>query len=319
MEYSSDDIAAAMSLQFCTYIYVSMATFWCYDYICSLHEEWTYLLRSDGRKVKCLYILTRGLPFTLLATILYQYFIPNETPDKCRMLANVDSAIVTLSAICSEAFFVLRTCALWNNNKILIAVMLSTFLVSSQSTHYTKASGRCISQTFVGASIGVSFTTTGPAACLCPISTLAIHYHSTMLSTFTDATSAIPGITGCYQSSTSLRLFIPFLLLSAFELALMILTLIRAIQNWQIYPSHLYGVLVKHNIFYYICGFVFSVANILTSLLLHYSYNDILHIFQFMILAILATRMHLDLWQMNQRVHSSAVLARIRMSDIVSA
>ncbi|KAG2357617.1 hypothetical protein BDR07DRAFT_1612419 [Suillus spraguei] len=298
MEYSSDDIAAAMSLQFCTYIYVSMATFWCYDYICSLHEEWTYLLWSDRRKIKYLYILTRGLPFTLLATILYQYFISNETPDKCRMLANVDSAIVTLSAICSEAFFVLRTCALWNNNKILIAVMLSTFLVSFQSTHYTKASGRCISQTFVGASIGVSFTTTGPAAY---------------------ATSAIPGITGCYQSSTSLRLFIPFLLLSAFEMALMILTLIRAIQNWQIYPSHLYGALVKHNIFYYMCGFAFSVANILTSLLLHYSYNDILHIFQFMILAMLATRMHLYLWQMNQRACGSDVLARFRMSDIAPA
>ncbi|KAG2352890.1 hypothetical protein BDR07DRAFT_1383765, partial [Suillus spraguei] len=161
------------------YIYVSMATFWAQDKI-------------------PLYSYTRP-PFTLLATILYQYFISNETPDKCRMLANVDSAIVTLSAICSEAFFVLRTCALWNNNKILIAVMLSTFLVSFQSTHYTKASGRCISQTFVGASIGVSFTTTGPAAY---------------------ATSAIPVITGCYQSSTSLRLFIPFLLLSAFEMEL---------------------------------------------------------------------------------------------------
>ncbi|KAG1810981.1 uncharacterized protein BJ212DRAFT_1377335, partial [Suillus subaureus] len=35
----------------------------------------------------------------------------------------------------------------------------------------------------------------------------------------------------------------------------LILTLIRAIQSWRINPSRLYVVLVKHNIFYYTCGF----------------------------------------------------------------
>ncbi|KAG1854116.1 hypothetical protein C8R48DRAFT_675708 [Suillus tomentosus] len=54
-------------------------------------------------------------------------------------------------------------------------------------------------QTFLGASIGITFATTAPA---------------------TYATSAIPGITGCYQSSSSLQFFIPFLLLCAFELEL---------------------------------------------------------------------------------------------------
>lgn len=38
------------------------------------------------------------------------------------------------------AFFILRTCALWNNNKILLAAMLVTFLVSPESTRHTKAS-----------------------------------------------------------------------------------------------------------------------------------------------------------------------------------
>ncbi|KAG1883980.1 hypothetical protein F4604DRAFT_231099 [Suillus subluteus] len=238
MEYSSDDIAAARSFQFATYIYTSMATFWVYDYACSLHEEWSFLLQSHWNKVKGLYIATRYLPFILLTTNLYMNFSQNENPDRCRVLANIDSGIGMVSTIFSECFFILRTYALWDNNRILLAAMASTFFA------------------FIVASFTIAFTTTAPAAY---------------------AASAIPGITGCYQSSTSFQLFIPFLLLFAFELALMILTLIRAIQSWRTNTNRLYVVLVNHNISYYACGLLFSVVNIFTSLLLQYSYHSMLH------------------------------------------
>ncbi|KAG1899680.1 uncharacterized protein F5891DRAFT_980916 [Suillus fuscotomentosus] len=74
-----------------------------------------------------------------------------------------------------------------------------------------------------------------------------------------------------------------------FSPGLMILTLIRAVQNWRMNSSRMYGVLVSHNISYYACGFVLSVTNILISLLL-----------QFIMLVILATRMHLHLWEVNR-------------------
>ncbi|KAG2357609.1 hypothetical protein BDR07DRAFT_1419817 [Suillus spraguei] len=273
-DYSADDVVAATSLQCFAYIYVSTTTFWTYDYACSFHEEWRFLLVSQWTKVKGLYIVTRYVPFLLLATNLYLSFSPNENPDKCRVLDNICSGFGIVSAICSECFFILRTCALWNNNKILLAIMLVTGL------------------TIVGASIAVTFATTAPA---------------------TYATSTIPGITGCYISSTSFQLFIPFLLLSAFELGLMILTLIRAIQNWRIKSGSLYAVLMKHNISYYTCGFLFSVANIFTLLLLNYAYHAILQDFQFVILAILATRMHRRLWHMK---HDSNALVHVSMSEM---
>ncbi|KAG2359703.1 hypothetical protein BDR07DRAFT_1414474 [Suillus spraguei] len=277
MEYSPDDVTAANSLQFTTYIYISISTFWIYDYVCSLHEEWSFLLQSHWSKVKALYIVTRYIPFLIIVTILYESSIPNDSQDKCRLLANINSALGMISVIASESFFVLRTCALWSNNRILLAAMLFSFV------------------TFVGGSVGIAFSTTATAAF---------------------ATSPIPGITGCYQSSDVIELFIPFLLLFIFELALMTLTLIRAIQNWQINPSHLYIVLVKHNIFYYACGFLFSVANIFTSLLLPYSYHAVLHNFQFIILAILATRMHRQLWHWQARrdTHTFETFIQIPMS-----
>ncbi|KAG2069203.1 hypothetical protein BDR04DRAFT_1119193 [Suillus decipiens] len=245
MEYSSDDIAAARSLQFTTfmfhqYIYASIATLWTYHYACSLDEEWMFLLRSEWSKIKGLYIVTRYLPFIFLTTNLYQYFTPNETLGEFQKLDYIVTGLGILSVILSEFFFILRTYVLWNNNKTLLVVMLSTFFA------------------FIGASIGIAFATDDPSIY---------------------ATSAIPGITGCYQSSTSLRLFILFLLLSIFELGLMILTIVRAIQSWQINPGRLYVVLMKHNIFYYTCGFLFSVANMIMSLLLHYSYTAILNVY----------------------------------------
>ncbi|KAG2361982.1 hypothetical protein BDR07DRAFT_1088097 [Suillus spraguei] len=184
-----------------------------------------------------------------------------------------------VSVLIHPGFFILRTYVLWSKNRILLIAMLSTFFV------------------LLVACFSVAFTSTVPA---------------------TYTSSAIPGITGCYQSSTNFRLFIPFLLLTVFELGLMILTLIRAMQNWRMSSSRLYIVLVKHNIFYYVCGLLLSVANMLTSLLLNYSYYNMLYIFEVMILAILATRMHLDLLQTNRRTRGSSAVVGIPMSDLSS-
>ncbi|KAG2054112.1 hypothetical protein BDR06DRAFT_971806 [Suillus hirtellus] len=92
MAYSTDDIAVARSLQF-------LST---YDYACSLHEEWSFLLQSRWGKMKCLYIVTRYIPFIFLATDLYLYFTPNENTGKCRELENIESGLGIVLVIVSE-------------------------------------------------------------------------------------------------------------------------------------------------------------------------------------------------------------------------
>ncbi|KAG2124610.1 hypothetical protein DEU56DRAFT_593546 [Suillus clintonianus] len=278
-EYSVDAVAAARSLQTYTYIYTSAATFWAYDYVCSLHQEFTFLFQSRWTKVKGLYIVTRYVPFLLFAGHLYLNFIPKENPDECLTLNNICSCLSLISIICSECFFILRTYALWNNNKFVLAVMVTAGLA------------------VVVTSITVLFaaTTTAPYV-----------------------TSPIPGITGCYLSSASIELFVPFVLLLAFELGLISLTLIRAIQSWQTTNNRLFAVLLKHNIFYYACGLFFSAANVFMGLLLHYSYNVMFEDFQLIILAILATRMHLHLWHVDRHIHGSDALMLIPLSDVSS-
>ncbi|KAG1728324.1 hypothetical protein EDB19DRAFT_162657 [Suillus lakei] len=277
MEYSADDIAAAKSLQLEAYLYTLIATFWAYDYVCSLNEEWTFLIQSRWTKVKGLYIITRCVPFCLITTNLYLNSTPNENPNKCRILIDVSSCFSLMSITCSESFFVLRTYALWNNNKVLLVAMLSALF----------------------AAIVSSFV-----ICFTAIATAYL------------TTSAIPGTTGCFRTSGSVQFSMPFLLMFLFALGLVSLTLIRALKSWRMTKGHLHAILVKHNIFYYVCGLLLSGLNFLVPMLFsdyaYHSFED----FQIFILAILATRMHLHLWHIDQHVHSSDASMCISMSDM---
>ncbi|KAG1866174.1 hypothetical protein F4604DRAFT_972576 [Suillus subluteus] len=297
-KYSADTVAAARSLQIFTFIYTSMATFWIYDYVCSIHEEVTLIIYkinflssqcTVSREYFCFIpaatgsnfctLLTRYVPFLLFVAHLYLNFVPDETSNTCQIVNNICSTFSLISIVCSECFFILRTYALWNNSKVVLVAMLSTFAA-----------------VIVG-SIVALFSATAAA----PFET-----------------SPIPGITGCYQSIGSVGLFVPFLLLFGLELMLISLTLTCAIRNWRTIDNRLYVVVLKHNVLYYACGLFFSTVNVLTSLLLDYAYSGMFQDFQVIIHAILATRMHLHLWHADRNRDCNA-LDSISLSQLAPA
>ncbi|KAG2128051.1 uncharacterized protein EDB93DRAFT_179358 [Suillus bovinus] len=279
MDYSAEDIAAARILQYLAYICTALIAFWSYDYICSLHDEWTFLLRSRWTKVKCLYIIARYVPFFLIAADICLTLTPNEDPKTCKMFINIYSCFAVISLTCSECFFVLRTYALWSGNRIVLVAMLSTFFA-----------------------IIVSFT--------------AIWFRAVATSRYfsTSEISGIPGIVGCYRTSSNVKLYLPFILLFVFQLGLVSLTLIRAMRNWQSTRYSLYATLVKHNIFYYACGLRKSFVSMLIVIFPDSPYHSFLEDFEVFILSILATRMHLHLWHIDNNTHD--VFVSIPMSPI---
>jgi len=265
MEYSVDDIAVARNLQFLAYICTSVATFWTYDFVCSFHKEWTFLHRSHWTKVKGLYIITRYVPFVLIIVDLCLALTPNTNPENCQILGNMFTYFRMISLTLSECFFILRTYALWNNNRIVLVAVLSAFFATIVSS---------ISLLLVaGATSDVM-------------------------------TSTIPGIPGCFRHAHVVQFFLPFILVFVFQLGLVCLTIIRAIQSWRSSKGLLYIMLVKHNIFYYACGLLFSAVNIILPMLQldMYSIYSSLASLQIFILAILATRMHLHLWHVEWHV-----------------
>lgn len=275
--YSADDIANAKGLQFLAYAIASMATFWIYDYVCSLHEEWTFLRQSRWTKVKGLYIITRYIPFLILITAMYLLFVPNKTLDRCQVVISINASLSTISVVCSELFFVLRIYALWNNNRIVLAAILSALFAVAV------------------VSLIADVLTVGNSVTI----------------------NVIPTITGCYRALHGVQGSITFLLIFAFQLGLVSLTIIRAVQNWRVFNSPLYEVLVKHNIFYYACGLLLSALNILTLMLFSQTaYSLVCEVPQYFVLAILATRMHRNLWQIERKTHGSVTDTLMHISHI---
>ncbi|KAG1860420.1 hypothetical protein C8R48DRAFT_774396 [Suillus tomentosus] len=263
------------------YLYMSITAFWIYEYACSFHEEWEFLRRSRWTKVKVLYIITRYLPFFLIAMYLCLNLTPSENTNKCRILINIYSFVSQISLTFSESFFALRTYALWNNNRIVLLGLLSTAFV------------------MVVTSVGIRFT---------------------IIATSNITASTIPGIQGCSWSPSSVLYLMLFIFLFVFQLGLVFLTLIHVIQSWRSSKGHLYIVLVKHNIFYYACGLLFSAINVIMPVLFPNSaYYIVLEDLQVCILRILATRMHLHLWHLDQHMHSSDALICISTPDMSPA
>ncbi|KAG2139832.1 uncharacterized protein EDB93DRAFT_1162723 [Suillus bovinus] len=269
---SADDVAAVWSLHYLACMCITLATIWTYDYISSLHDEWTFLLRSRCTKVKALYVIARYVPFFLVATDLCRTFTPNENPNTCRMLIDIYSCFGVISLACSEYIFVLRTYALWNKNRIVLVAMLSSLFA------------------IIASFIGIWFTT---------------------VATSLVTTGTIPGTTGCYRNSPSVDFSMSFLLLFVFALGLFFLTVIK---SWRTANGLLHAVLVKHDMFYYACGLFLSTVNVLAPVLFSYVSVNFLERLQVLILAILATRMHLDLWHSDWRAHASGAI--ISMSNV---
>ncbi|KAG2121455.1 hypothetical protein DEU56DRAFT_760701 [Suillus clintonianus] len=132
-----------------------------------------------------------------------------------------------------SGFFVLRTYALWGSSRVVLVAMLSTLFVRG------------------GPGSDVRLAEAGVTEILIV------------------ATSEIPGITGCYRTSSSVQLYLPFILLFVFQLELAV--------NQVLYSCH-------PDIFYYACGLFLSAMNVLVPMLFsdspYHSFleeNDVIH------------------------------------------
>lgn len=197
------------------------------------------------------------------------------------MVINIYLCLSVILVACSELLFLLRTYALWKNSGIVLTVMLSAFFV------------------LVVASIAVNVVSVEVS-------------HVTI--------NTMQGIRGWYRSSSGPQVSTTFLLLFGFQLGIASLTITRAVQRWRAVNCPLYDVLVKHNIFYYTCGLLLSAINVpMRVLLSKTAYPLAFEVFEFYFLAILATRMHLFLWQTGQQTYGSDTLVHIPMSDVLPA
>ncbi|KAG2143489.1 uncharacterized protein EDB93DRAFT_1329440, partial [Suillus bovinus] len=110
---------------------------------------------------------------------------------------------------------------------------------------------------------------------------------------------------GCYSLSRDTMSAYPWTLLVAFELEIIVLTIIRVYWVYCEGGCLLLDILLQHSIFYFGTGLTLSVANILTIEFLPYSSSNMFGTFQIIMHTILVTRMHLQFSNTDQVSDSS--------------
>ncbi|KAG2369113.1 hypothetical protein BDR07DRAFT_1371682 [Suillus spraguei] len=113
--------------------------------------------------------------------------------------------------------------------------------------------------------------------------------------------SPIPKIASCYKSKDGRIVIVAYVLLVIGEIETLSLMLYH---SWKLYRSEydlpLVRVLVRHDIFHFTCGFLFStmvvIVTVVIPIWLQASYGDAASELQFVMHGILATRMHRELY-----------------------
>ncbi|KAG2348016.1 hypothetical protein BDR05DRAFT_601474 [Suillus weaverae] len=110
--------------------------------------------------------------------------------------------------------------------------------------------------------------------------------------------SPVPKVGSCYSSKQGRILILAYVLLVIAEIETLGFMLYH---SWKLYRGHgnsspLVRVLVRHNIFYFACGLLFSTTVVAVMVVLPASYGDAASDLQFVIHAILVTRMQRELY-----------------------
>ncbi|KAG1744253.1 hypothetical protein EDB19DRAFT_1696420 [Suillus lakei] len=102
------------------------------------------------------------------------------------------------------------------------------------------------------------------------------------------------GFEGCYSLTRDRLSAAPWSLLVAFELEIIVLTMIRVYWACREGGCHLLDILLQHCIFYFGTGLTLSVFNILAIEFLTYNSSNMFGTFQIVMHSIIVTRMHLQ-------------------------
>lgn len=84
--------------------------------------------RPRWSKGTILYIVTRYMPALMLSVHLCMNYLPNENIVTCKILQSMWYCTAALCMAGAEGIFILRTYALWGQNKFILGLMLSTGL-----------------------------------------------------------------------------------------------------------------------------------------------------------------------------------------------
>ncbi|KIJ57687.1 hypothetical protein HYDPIDRAFT_120456 [Hydnomerulius pinastri MD-312] len=109
----------------------SISIIFVFDYLYQLEDELTFIWnRRDWGLGKGLFVSTRYIPFAVIPMTLYSSLSNHLSTDSCTKLFYCSTVISAIAITLSEFIFSLRTYAMWNRNRIILAITCCTLTAS---------------------------------------------------------------------------------------------------------------------------------------------------------------------------------------------
>jgi len=241
-------LTAFRQLQVYKLMQVSSFTLLCFDYFLTFTEEVELIWKRKWGLASVLYIATRYLPFFDTIVLQVELFDPNPTPFRCKAYFHCICWSYCTGIAVAESILTLRTYAICKKNKIILAILICTQLV-----------------------------TTG----------MAYYYTNIFLKALRFAPSPFPtelGYTGCFVSQANDSIWLDYLLTLITEGVILGMTIGYILYQGGYNYSPFVRRIQRDGIMFYVYLQVFSIANIIvlhvTPLPLHLSacsFHRILH------------------------------------------
>jgi len=245
-----------------SYINASIATFWIYDYIITLDDEITFYRECKRYRIKTLYIAARIFPFLLIASLLFDEFSADTSQNCLYGMIYAYTICDALTGLSADALFSVRVYAMWNRSRRVLALLIASSIILLITT----------------------FTT--------------VFVNDRDITYVAPATSAV---VGCSDWKGDNLPVVPYVVWTAFQLVLVILTLVRALKVQRETGSKLLQMLIQHNVFYFASACCFASGNAILIPVELFDGRRYLTGLMMAIQATLSTRMHRSLWMENHR------------------
>jgi hypothetical protein len=279
----TDLIESAIKLLNVRYVKVSSTALLFAEGLELLPDEIQYIWNSQWNAPKILYILSRYTAYVDLILSLNYYMDPKIKANTCVNLLKSKIVFKYLGIVVSELILIIRTYAIYNRSKLVLYTLLALW-------------------TFLGAIVGIVAT---------------YIYLVRVVVVPSPFPSIVPG---CYISHQSSILVAPFIAFLAFEILIVIMTLVKGYRYFrteQTAQTQLLVTLYRDGVLYFIILMFVSLGNVILLGINPPVYSDLLATYTRAIHAILCCRILLNLrgtsdrWQNTTGSHEAASVSEI--------
>ncbi|EJD44945.1 hypothetical protein AURDEDRAFT_166132 [Auricularia subglabra TFB-10046 SS5] len=213
------------------FMHVSATCVFVYDHLTTFSDEVELVWPTAWNAGKIFFLIERYLTWPELLLTIYREShdlveLSDVDPQFCHNMFTYISWSTTFAIIVTDMILVLRTWALWGARRSILAFLV-LFLIAVAAAD----------------------------------SVIVVYYIDKTV--FMRAADAIPVLHGCVIKSSTNRIAIGWIVLTSFELVIVVLTLIKGIAHFRTGHSNLITSLYRDGILYFVYLFALSLCNLL--------------------------------------------------------